>query len=611
MVKKLTLSSIGALLLSFPLVLAETHTVSGDLTSFFEAFRCLFHLQSGCVANNLVHAAPLIGLIAVVYGLTYFIAVTTLFKDEDHHKYARTIAIGIAILGVAQGSVYNALLSWSSIFLIATFIVAVIFMFMIFLNHSKKNHYSVAKDMREAHAADLTAKKDLYKIKHDVALDKKYYDRVMHDLDSLNQDLTDLTSLAGSEKSQVNEIARLLQQLASAANRGEQGFVHQYAQALANHIGALISSMKHEDVIDNNVDNMVEQIDSILAHWDHTKMKDEAIEKQMLHIFKQVSAHLGHDYDEKEYSKLLVDNKLLANHFTNMHRILRELSSLRDHLNSQTEHLTDLGYKKKHLEASEIRDSVFEGDYSRAHKHLDNLRSIIEQEPNVSTSIGASASKIRSLISQLRQEEEIVQKLSRNEIAVLSEKMAKDSSRKKAVISIRAKYSQELIYSMKSLLSNLDSYDSEGSPIQILIERRTLRKLGLVGSNVPVTEDVEVTINILKDIVKFLNPSSLKSLLVEVEKSISSNKSIKFFRGQFVKLLDTYLDALNRSKHYLTKIPSALTSRNHHLLTHLHSIEMTLDHSESLILNLKKEVKSQEVNEEKDAKKKNLKPEEI
>lgn len=454
MAKKLTLMSILALFLSFPFVLAETHTVRGDLNAFFNFFSSAF--RGNFNADYLVTSAPLIGLIVVVFGLTYFIAVTTIFKDEAHHKYARMIAIGIAILGLAQQSVYNAILSWSTIFLIVAFVTAVIFMFIIFLNHTRKNHYDTAKAMREAHASDLVAKKSLYKIKHDVAMDKKYYQRVTKDLNKLNNDLDEIISLAGSEKNQVDEIARLLQSLASAAQKGEQGLVHQYAQALGNHIGALISSMKHEDVLDNDVNSLVEKVNSVLSHWSHNEMKDEKVEKQMLHIFRRIAATIGQEYDEKEYTKLMADNKLLNDHFREMHRILGELSLLREHLTSHTESLDNLGYKKKHLEASEMRDAIFDGDYSRAHKHLDTLRSIIEQEPNMGVKLKSSSLKIKNLVSEMDKHQTIVMKLVREEILVIKEKMKKDDATKKASEKIHVKYAEELKSVLYAFLGQLD-----------------------------------------------------------------------------------------------------------------------------------------------------------
>ncbi|MBN1175591.1 hypothetical protein JXA48_03025 [Candidatus Woesearchaeota archaeon] len=604
MVKKLTLASILAIFLSFPAVLAETHTVRGDLSAFFEAFKCLFHLSAGCTADNLVTAAPLIGLIVVVFGLTYFIAVTTIFKDEEHHKYARMIAIGISILGLAQQSVYNAILSWSTLFLIAAFVTAVIFMFIIFLNHNKKNHFEVAQQMHLAHKSDLEARKELYKIKHDVALDKKYYKRVNKDLDKLNDDIDEIISLAGSEKNQIDEITRLMQQLASAAQKGEQGLVHQYAQALGNHIGALITSMKHEDVLDGDVNSLVEKINSVLSHWAHDEMKEESVEKQMIHIFRRVVASIGHEVDEKEYTKLMAENKLLSDHFRYMHSIISELAALREHLTRQTEVFDNLGYKKKHLEASEMRDAIFDGDYARAHKHLDELRSIVEQEPNVGTKLKAASSKISTLVSELERHQTAVMKLARDEIVIIKEKMRKDKDKEKDLTGVYTKFGGQIKTEMQRAHNTLSNYVHHARTITAEVKRKVSTGYGTRMVDTYVTQTFDLLERILQIFVD--RDAHVEKIISETDDLIKDKKSTRSAVSNFISILESLgpeVESVRKAvTHAKTKTPPPEYDAA------LHAVEAYLDATKVLyagrnnVLKKVKDIIAEEDKKEKEAK---------
>ena len=147
---------IFATAITTPAVLAASHTVKSDLSSFANVFVDLFNGSIDGAVSNLVNAIPLFGLIAVIWGLTFFIAKITLFNKQEHDRYAKMFALGITLIGIAQQGVYNAILGWSRSFLILSFIIAIVFMFIMFINHSSKRNYDVSTEK-------LKSKKEKYR----------------------------------------------------------------------------------------------------------------------------------------------------------------------------------------------------------------------------------------------------------------------------------------------------------------------------------------------------------------------------------------------------------------------------------------------------------------
>lgn len=395
------------------------HTVANDLGEFIDIFRDIFQpgYDGSSIGAQLAHAAPLFGLIFIVYGLIYFILITTIFKPSDESdkikpKYARMIAIGIAIIGIAQQSVFNAILAWSTFLLIAAFIMAVIFILLMFLNRMRTKHYDAATEMKEAYKTDLTAKKELLKVKHDVKLDKKYYSRVKDDLSKLDNDLDNIGKLTGSESKQLDEISRLMTQLASAHQHGDTGIAHQYGRALGNKIGALISSLKHEHAFDNALNSITEKIDAHLGRWSHEEHEEESEEQALERMIEKLAQLHKHAHNKGRLNQILKTDNRINHLFREMHSIIKQLRQIKKSITFDAEGVQSLGYQKKHMEATEMRNAIFNEQYAQAHSHLDNLRSIIGQEPHYIEKFKSDSNNLKHLVSDLHDHEtEISRKL--------------------------------------------------------------------------------------------------------------------------------------------------------------------------------------------------------
>lgn len=465
---KKSLSYLLALSLAVPGVLAAP-TVKSGLTGFANGMKALFKGNTGAFIDGLLAAAPIIGLFVVVFGLIFFLLKITLFKDDAHSKYARMIGIGIGLIGIAQQSVFDAILNWSTTFLILSFILAIIFMFIIFLNYNRKSHYEMGKSMFNAQGEFLAAKSDarkakreFNKVEHELGLDEKLYAKTERDLNMLDSDLRDITKLYGDELRQCDHLAELLRKAAAAANRGEDNQVHGYVQALSRDLGGLVTTMQHENADDRKAHELLNYIRKNLAY--SFKDEKEALSEED-HIKKIIARHIQHHHELHNYGKdklaALEDN--LYKEGTDMHKHLLairsaaiQLKNLEDRIEKHMEEMEHYGYQPKHDAASAVRDAAMTQDFLESHKQLDHLRSLIEHGRQHATRIGSLEQEMRQLVSQIDNHERALMILIADSKATFEKELGAD----KKSVSVEKKFlkkwqghDKEIEYLLSQLLS--------------------------------------------------------------------------------------------------------------------------------------------------------------
>ena len=406
------------IILAVPLVLANL--VADTFTNFVEGTSQLLKGNTSAFMYGLVGLLPLIALVLIVFGLMLFLSRITIFKHPDHEKYAKMIAAGIAIIGLIQQNVYNTILGWSTTFLIFAFIVAIIFMAIMFINHNRKQHLPLLTDVRKAQTLSLSAKKDLEKIKHDLSMDKRFYKRVGNDLVSLESALNETESLIGSELSQVQEIIDLLSKLASAQKAGDSGLINQYAQALGNKIGALLTSMKQQDKDDSKLFNLVVHVEKILNVWiknNHDDFYNEKHAEDMINKIVKTTRHAG--LSDADINKLLHTNTNVNNHIKSLKQMLRDLHRENLYLIKALENFESVNYKKKVLEASSARSAIFNGEFETAHKHMHTLQLMLNHQPKYISEMQGFASRIKTMLRRIAQQEVATKTLVEKELDAL------------------------------------------------------------------------------------------------------------------------------------------------------------------------------------------------
>ena len=377
--------------LSFPAVAAaQAHTVTGDLTAFFNGFKALFRGNTGGFVDGIVAAAPLLGLFFVVFGLAFYLSRLTIFKGNDNaqmDRYARWVATGIALLGVAQQSVYNTVLAWSNVFLTIAFITLVIFMFILFLNKTRSSHLGELTHLHKATSENLQAKKELLKLKHEVKHDKKLYAKTEHDLADLRDDLERIDHLGGDELKQVDRLAELLRKVTSSANTLDDKGIHPYVQQLSREVGTLITTMQHERKWENKTHQHLRKLDEHLKYLAKDESTERNQEKHIEHVIERYLHH-HHDYvagddDIKDIKKRLSTNNehgSIRGAIMSIIKSTEELKALKEEVRKHMQNATKFGFQTKYDAAKAVQDSIMTQAFEEANKRLYELRNMIRYE---------------------------------------------------------------------------------------------------------------------------------------------------------------------------------------------------------------------------------------
>lgn len=390
-------------LLVAPMAAAATHTVRGDLQSFGDGFRALFQADMDGFIDGLLGAMPLFGLIFVVYGLAYFLCVLTLFREKEHQRFAQMIAIGIALLGLAQQSVYNTILGLSTAFLTIAFILAVVFMIIMFLNYSRRRHFETNKDMFDSQKSYLQSKREANKVKHELNKDTGLYKKAERDLSHVDHELSEFDHMTGDELRLVDEISKLLERITSHSEDE-----HAYVAALRNHIGALMNRLNHERRDYGRLDNLVDRLTHEFDQWGYDFRTETREEKELINILKHHARKKGHTTTKTSEE---IRNFINANNHikSTLAHIRSEFSQLQ-HIFKQFVKTEEGAFERrgpdyKHNIAIRMRDAALNGDFRGANTQLDHLRHAITKERSVLSKLHHYNNEINRIFSRVERHE--------------------------------------------------------------------------------------------------------------------------------------------------------------------------------------------------------------
>ena len=406
-VNKFVIVAILALLLLAPGVLAvttSTHSVRGDLQSFTSAFQSLFDGNPDGMIDGLVGAMPLFGLILVVYAFAFFLLVLTIFNHKDHRRYANMVAIGLSLLGLAQQKVYDAILAWSTTFITLTFILAIIFMIVMFINFNRRRHFETNKEMFTSQKSYLKAKKDAKEIAHDYYKDKKEHNKTERDLEYVDHELDNFDHNAGDELQIIDKISSLLEKV--SAHKEDP---HKYVASLRNHIGALMNRLGHEQHDYRKLDAHVDKLTKEFSDWGYEDADESHSDAHLIRMLKhhassrglartktdaQTSAWLhGATAEAKEVKRILSN---IRSELAQLRHINRQLAT------NEEGPLHRYGPDVKHNAAIRVREELFNGDYNRANTELDHLRNIILKERHVISQLHHINNEINRHLSRIQ-----------------------------------------------------------------------------------------------------------------------------------------------------------------------------------------------------------------
>lgn len=125
--------------------------IGQDLASIGKALGSLFQGDFPGFFTHLMNAAPGVGVFLIIFALMKFVSEITIFKSEEHKKYANMFGIGIALIAVMNTRVYTILVNLvGGSFVILLLILFVVFGFIIAFNKIRTHASEGKTDLNNA-----------------------------------------------------------------------------------------------------------------------------------------------------------------------------------------------------------------------------------------------------------------------------------------------------------------------------------------------------------------------------------------------------------------------------------------------------------------------------
>lgn len=281
--------------------------------------------------NAVFVIAPVIGFFLAIYGLIYFLGVITIFKDQEHHRFARMFAIGVSLAALTVGSTFRLFLSWIAGSLI-TFVIIIIVIFIIIIlvkrltassyaasadkQKAAANYYASAKDGKSAYA-------DMQKEFSEFKREDKLLRREDKNMKNVSNNISGSFLREGAYKGELNVLERLEQlshdlgKLNSLSDDGAAGKnKNQLMKELSGIAGGLsVDYQKHKDI-----DNILEatknlEVKELQFEADETKI-NKMLENHLRDLLKKeghgrkhqrAKSFIKEDNEMKQYIDLLLE----------------------------------------------------------------------------------------------------------------------------------------------------------------------------------------------------------------------------------------------------------------------------------------------------------------
>lgn len=401
------------------LAASSSDSVSAHLTRFAEGFQALFHGSVSGFVDGVVAILSLLGVLAIVFGLTFYLTKLTIFRNDSNVKYARMVALGIALIGLAEQSVYNVVLNMSSTFLILAFIFIIVMMSIMVVNHNRKIHHEVQKEALDAEEDMSKSKKQALKAKHDLKTDKKYYSNARNKLHKLDGDLKEMKHLGSDELRAVDKLINMVTRVQevqagegpSDSNNHSTNEPHSYTKSLNAGIAGLITKMKHEYNYLYYIDDMLNEVFSITRRWGGDEAEQENVDKHLQKIFDSLAEYHRSDGLRKDLKNLKGNDVGIKGDLQELHRNFKRARKKEHRLNELKKKYENHDVKRKQHLAAEARDALTDGDFKKAHNKLGELRQVIVDEREVVKELKDIKQDITSLISHIEMYENRIGRL--------------------------------------------------------------------------------------------------------------------------------------------------------------------------------------------------------
>lgn len=311
-----------------PVVLAEnTHSVKSDLSSFANGFKALFNGDTNSFVDGIIDSVPTFGLFLVVFGLVYFIALTTIFRGGSsdveksrNHRFARIVGVGIALLGVVQQNVYNFLMSFGTLFIMLSFLVAVIFMFVLFLNSNNKEMHILHKGLWDEKKQNITAKKALTNLQREHRLDNEMFRREETTLHRAEQDIEEFSHFHRDEEHLIRELGDLIHRAAITLKHGESTSGSHTLDGIQHHIVEKLNALQAKITLEAKDRSIIGKVEAKLNHYLTSELSEDVKQEKVIEHFKAKHGDIDAAFESKLKLVINRDFHMISHEYKNLHK---------------------------------------------------------------------------------------------------------------------------------------------------------------------------------------------------------------------------------------------------------------------------------------------------
>ncbi len=428
---------------------------------FVQGFQDMFQGNTSSFVDGIVAIVPLIGVIVIIFGLTFFLTRMTIFRKEEQSKYARMVAIGLGLIGLVQQSVYNTILNLSTSFLVIAFIFIVIMMSIMFVNISRRNHYDIHKETLDAQKTNFESRKATAKVKDDFKKDQKYYTRSRRELQQLDEDLKEMSSLGRDELKAVDKLIDLVTRAHSASAEQAGDKIHAYVKAMNAGISGLISNMNHEHKHLHRIDHLIADIQMITRRWSIDEKEEEHEDAVLGKIFSHYDKHHGGGKIGSDLSKIKTDIETIKKHLREIRVALKKARQMEHRIKELKSKFDDHTVKQKHDKAEEARDAITSNDFKTAYSKLDNLRYIIAHQRELFDELHVEDQALKRLFSHIEHHEKQVI----SHIKGLKKDEGKASKDEDKKLKKKRKFGKDALEFLDKVIDHLDAIFNKDSSL--------------------------------------------------------------------------------------------------------------------------------------------------
>lgn len=237
--------------------------IAGDLAEIGKAIGSLFGEEGmGGFFTHLMNAADGVGVFLIIYALMMFVSQVTIFRSDEHKKYAHMFGIGVSLIAVGIPQIYAFLVGFlAGTFLQLILILFVVFAIIILLNVLNKHRHQAKEGATSAAIKSVEKSGEFAKVNNETRAGRRLMRRERRARGDTSNSIKELSKVAHDH---MNLIKVMEDQLANAATLQSKGeSTRAVRQGILDRMSSFVASLHREHKSLKTLNTEIKQLESI------------------------------------------------------------------------------------------------------------------------------------------------------------------------------------------------------------------------------------------------------------------------------------------------------------------------------------------------------------